>query len=939
MGNQNEQKFQAESGSVIESRNSSADRGDRVEEHLTEVAKLSLKLDQQTRFFDAILSSINDFAYIFDKEGRFLFINQALLDLWGLKLEDATGKNFFELNYPDELAARLQRQIQLVFESQQRVTDETPYTSPTGVVGYYEYIFSPFFGADGSVEFVVGTTRNITERKEAEEKIRLLSERNLEILESISDAFFAVDSDWRFTYVNPQAERLLNRKPGDLFGQVLWDVYLGLIGSEFEQAYLRAAKERVASSVIAYYPDHERWYEVYVYPAPNGITIYFKDVTERIQLDETLRQAQAETERQRRLYDTILSNMQDLAYVFDLNHRFTYANDILLKMWGKTWEEAIGKTCLELGYEPWHAEMHDREIEQVIASKQPIRGEVPFTGTFGRRIYDYIFVPIIGANGEVEAVAGTTRDVTERKLTEQALRESEEHLRYTVELNPQTPWTASADGNIESFSERWLDLTGLTEETALGEGWINAPHPDDLSRMQAAWVQAIKTGEPYDIEHRIRLHDGSFRWMRSRAFPRRNQSGEIVRWYGTTEDIHEQKVAQEALKESDRRKDEFLATLAHELRNPLAPIRSGLEIIRRVGEDKAKLEETLDIIERQTNQIVHLVDDLLDISRITQGKIKLRKERIELKTAIKIALETSHGLINEAANELTVSLPDKPIFIEADLTRIAQIFLNILNNAAKYSDPGGRISLTASVAKNEAVIRIKDTGLGIPPEMLSKIFDMFGQIETPDEQGRGGLGIGLSVVKKLVDMHGGRVEAFSEGSGKGSEFVVHLPLAAEQSESLPAQQPSKTDILQTAQMKMPGNGNDIHSQSVAKQQRILVVDDNTDAAEMLETLLSFEGHKLRTAFDGETGIQVAAEFHPHICLLDIGLPEMNGYELAVRLRELLPQALLISVSGWGREEDRRRSREAGFDFHLVKPVEFDELLKLIQQKTTHVAQS
>lgn len=679
MSDPNSRHFQAAPDTVIESKTASTEAGQAVAESHAEVIKLSLKIAQQAHFFDAILSSISDFAYVFDKAGRFVFVNQALLDLWGLKLADALGKDFFDLNYPDDLAARLQQQIQLVFASRQRVTDETPYTSPTGVVGYYEYIFSPFSAADGSVELVVGTTRNITERKQAEEKIKQLSARNRDILESINDAFFAVDSDWRFTYVNSQAERLLDRTPGDLLGQVIWEVYPGLLGSEFETAYRQAATERIASAVTAFYPDHGRWYEASTYPAANGITIYFRNVTERVQ---------------------------------------------------------------------------------------------------------------------VEA----------------------------------------------------------------------------------------------------------------------------------------------ALRESDRRKDEFLATLAHELRNPLAPIRSGLEIIRRLKDDKETLEETLGIIERQTNQIVHLVDDLLDISRITQGKIKLRKERIDLKTAIEMALETSQRLIEEAENELTVTFPYKPIYIDADLTRIAQIFLNILNNAAKYSDPGGRIALVASQTGNEAVISIRDTGLGIPPEMLAKIFDMFGQLETPDQQARGGLGIGLSVVKKLVEMHGGTVQALSEGRGTGSEFVVRLPMAADQSASRPAPPPAEKDIRQTAQLKMPDEGTTINAQPSADQRRILVVDDNADAADMLKTLLSFEGHTVRTASDGQTGIAIAEAFQPEVCLLDIGLPEMSGYELAARLRARLPQALLISVSGWGQEEDRRRSREAGFNYHLVKPADFDDVLKLIQQKPIAEAQ-
>ena len=807
MSNQNTENFQtvSDSETAMEKLFSIGNENPSREKQ-TEIAELNRQLDEQTRFFDAILSSISDFAYTFDREGRFVFVNQALLDLWGLKLEQAVGKNFFDLEYPFELAARLQDQIQQVFDTKQRITDETPYTSPSGNTGYYEYIFSPFFGEGGAVELVVGTTRNITERKQAEEEIKKLSDQNREILESITDAFFAIDDEWRFTYANKQAEKLLDREPGDLIGKVIWEIYPGLTGSEFENVYRRTASEKIPLSITSYYPDHDRWYDVNVYPAPKGITIYFRNATERIRTEEFLRKSQAESDKQRRLYDTILSNTPDLVYVFNLEHRFIYANEVLLKMWGKTWDEAIGKNCLELGYEPWHAEMHDREIEQVVATKKPIRGEVPFAGTFGRRIYDYIFVPIIGADGEVEAVAGTTRDITERQQMEEALRDA------------------------------------------------------------------------------------------------------------------------------DRRKDEFLATLAHELRNPLAPIRSGLEVIRQVRDDKAKFDETLEIIERQTNQIVHLVDDLLDISRITQGKIKLRLERFELKTAIEMALETSQGLIDESENELTVSLPEKPIFINADLTRTTQIFLNILNNAAKYSDKGGKISLKAKAENGNAVISIKDTGLGIEPDMLAKIFDMFGQIETPHEQARGGLGIGLSVVEKLVGMHGGSVEAFSEGSGKGSEFVVRLPLAAEQSAEIAAIPHSEDDILQKAQMKMPENQTQEISTIQNQSRRILVVDDNSDAVEMMEILLSMEGYATRTAFDGETALEIAGEFHPEICLCDIGLPEMNGYELAGHLRKLLPAALLVSVSGWGQEEDRQRSIKSGFNYHLVKPVQFDDLLKLIQKK-------
>lgn len=770
----------------------------------TELVVLSRQLDEQTRYFEAILSSISDFAYTFDKHGRFVFINQALLDLWGLTLAEAIGKDFFDLKYPDELAARLQQQIQQVFASRERVTDETPYTSPTGVTGYYEYIFSPYFGIDGQVELVVGTTRNITDRKRAEEEIKQLEQRNREVLESITDGFLAIDAEWRISYLNGQAEGLLDRRAGDLIGRVLWEAFPHLLGSEFETAYRRAAAGE-ATQVTDFYPDDRRWYEVNAYPARNGITIYFKDVTERVEAEGRLKDSHREKDRQQRLYHTILSNTPDFAYVFDLHHRFTYANDILLQMWGKTREEAIGKTCLELGYPPWHAEMHDREIDQVIATELPIRGEVPFEGTFGRRIYDYIFVPVFGANGEVEAVAGTTRDITERQQMEEALRET------------------------------------------------------------------------------------------------------------------------------DRRKDEFLATLAHELRNPLAPIRSGLQVIRREGLDQASFSKTMDILERQTNQIVHLVDDLLDISRITQGKINLKRERIDLKSAIELALEASRSEIEAGRNELAVSIPQQPVFIEADLTRVAQILTNILNNAAKYSPAGGKITLTAGRENDDAVISITDTGRGIPPEMLTQIFDLFGQIDAGSEEIHGGLGIGLSVVKKLAEMHGGTVVAESRGLGHGSVFRVRLPALADPAATASGGVTARAGADSSSVPSPPPLRSRASAPAADRAaRRVLIVDDNADAIDMLRTLLTMEGHVVRTAVDGASALEIAREFVPEVGVCDLGLPRMSGYELAPRLSELVPGILLISLSGWGREEDRKQSQAAGFKHHLVKPVDVDVVLTLIE---------
>jgi signal transduction histidine kinase/CheY-like chemotaxis protein len=380
----------------------------------------------------------------------------------------------------------------------------------------------------------------------------------------------------------------------------------------------------------------------------------------------------------------------------------------------------------------------------------------------------------------------------------------------------------------------------------------------------------------------------------------------------------------EELRTADRRKDEFLAMLAHELRNPLAPIRNALEIVRLRGRERRRdLRQSWDMIERQVEHLSRLVDDLLDVSRITSGTIRLEKQRVELSEVVRRAVETSRPLIEGRRHRLEVTLPPRPLFMHGDLTRLAQVFLNLLNNAAKYTAEGGRISLTVETrggsqeAPAEAVLRVRDTGMGIPPEVLPRVFDLFTQADRSLDRAPGGLGVGLTLVRRLVEMHGGSVQAFSEGSGKGSEFVVRFPLSWS---AAPAPARQRNGSLQTVQRR-----------------RILVVDDNRDSAQSLAILLRLLGNEVATAHDGPTALQAAEQFRPEVALLDIGLPGMDGYELARRLRALpqLRQLRLAALTGYGSAEDRRRSQEAGFDEHLVKPVEMETLHALLADLPLH----
>jgi signal transduction histidine kinase len=358
-----------------------------------------------------------------------------------------------------------------------------------------------------------------------------------------------------------------------------------------------------------------------------------------------------------------------------------------------------------------------------------------------------------------------------------------------------------------------------------------------------------------------------------------------------------------ALQDADRRKDVFLATLAHELRNPLAPIRNAVQILRVKGPPVPELEWARGVIDRQMQLMTTLIDDLLDISRIALGKLELRKERVALATVVRGAVETSRPLIDRLGHELVIALPPDPIPLEADLTRLAQVFVNLLNNAAKYSERGGRIRLTAERQGSDAVVSITDTGIGIPADKLPHVFEMYTQVDRALDRSEGGLGIGLALVKQLVAMHGGSIEAHSDGPGRGSEFVVRLPI----------------DL--SAQLKRQ-RGPEPEPAATPSGLRILVVDDNRDAADSLSVLLRFMGNEPRTAYDGIEAVAAAGEFQPDVVLLDIGLPRLNGYGAAQRIREQPwgKHMVLIALTGWGQEDDRKRSKEAGFDDHMVKPV-------------------
>jgi PAS domain S-box-containing protein len=528
---------------------------------------------------------------------------------------------------------------------------------------------------------------------------------------------------------------------------------------------------------------------------------------------------------------------------------------------------------------------------------------------------DYSFRAVKTTDDEI----GVTIDAFNRMLDEvearsRALETSEKLYRAIGESINYGVWVCDAEGRNIYASESLLRLVGMTAAEAAEFGWTRILHPDDVDATVAAWKECVRTGSMWYREHRMLGVDGKYHAVLAQGVPIRDAAGKVERWAGINLDISRLKSTERALVEADRRKDEFLATLAHELRNPLAPIRNAVRILESDAADATHRQWGREVIARQVHRMSLLLDDLLDISRITRGRFELKKDYVELKSVIGVAVETARPLIDYRQHELVVSLPEEPVTLEADPLRLSQVVGNLLTNAAKYTDPKGRIELTARVQDGALTIAVRDNGIGLAEEALPNLFTMFSQVDSAIDRAEGGLGIGLALVKGLVTLHGGTVEARSDGLGRGSEFVVRLPhrlLAPSDASAEAAHVPRRR-----------GNSADM---------RVLVVDDNRDAAESLGVLLEFAGYDVSLAFSGYEALQVGARDRPQAAIVDIGMPGMTGHEVAQRMRLEAwgRNVCLLALTGWGQDHDKQAARASGFDHHLTKPVDPVELERLL----------
>ena len=604
--------------------------------------------------------------------------------------------------------------------------------------------------------------------------------------------------------------------------------------------------------------------------------------------------------------------------------RFLEVNPVWRDLTGYTPEELLARTTADITHPEDLAD--DRiAVQRLLDGGGSYAREKRYLRKDGGVVWARVTVALIRlADGRPDHFVSVVDDITDRKRAQEVLQEKELHMRLALQASGAATWIIDySDEASEHFDARSCELAGFSGKARWPSGTFCALlHPDDRPGMQLAFEQTRAASGPGPmIEYRIVRADGQVRWLQGAGIIQRTAQQQPRQFIGVSIDITARKRLESELRETidklaeaDRRKDEFLATLAHELRNPLAPIRNGVQILKLSATQDERSRQTIQMMERQMSHLVRLVDDLLDISRITQGKVQLRQERLLLKDVLVGALESSWTAITAKRLEIVVQLTQQPTPLRGDHDRLTQVFSNILSNAIKYTGAGGKLWVGLTREGHEAVVSIRDTGVGIPPDSLERVFEMFSQLR-PSGQGEGGLGIGLALVRQLVHMHGGQVQARSEGSERGSEFIVRLPLLED--EELDPTRPGGADT-QTA----PDAAG-----------RVLVVDDHQDAAESLAALLQMLGHEVRIATDGSSALAAVQAFHPAIVFMDIGMPGMSGLEAARRIRQLdLPsQPLIVALTGWGQDADRERSREAGMDEHLVKPIELDGLRAILEQ--------
>ena len=780
-------------------------------------------------------------------------------------------------------------------------------------------------GADGHVEHILKTVRDSSEHKRLERDLHRANVATVNalryqcaLLEAVTGAtdvmLVYLDPEFNFVWVNEAYAKTCGMHPDEMVGQNHFVLY----PHAENEAIFRQVRD---TGEAVFYKDKpfelpdqpERgvtYWDWSLTPAKNeagkvqGLVFTLRETTEYKRVELRLAQSQRE------LYQFVEHAPISMA-MFD--------HDMNYLAYSKRWLEDFGRGHADLLGRN-HYEVHpDLPEEWKLVHRRCLAGETLkndedyWRQADGTEIWlRWAILPWRNERGEIGGIIISAEDITESKQSERSLRQSEQRLRWALQAAGGGAWDWDLIGGEAWWSPEMYTLWGIEPGTRmLLDNSLAQVHENDRERVASTVQGSIASHTDYQCEFRIRHHAKGERWVASRGHPIYDRQGRPIRLLGISQDITERKKAEEALRESNARKDEFLAMLAHELRNPLAPVRNAAHVLGRLGLDDPRLRWAQNIIEQQVTHLARLVDDLLDVSRIERGKILLRKDQVDLADLIHQAKACVEEQMTAKKHRLEVHLPKEHVSLNGDCVRLVQVLQNLLANAAKFTPEGGHIVLQARTVSGEVEIKVRDNGMGITEELLPNVFDLFRQGERTLDRSEGGLGIGLTLVRKIVELHGGRVDASSAGPGMGSVLTVWLPAVDHQAE-IPLDSTS-----------MPNS---------VLRVKVLVVDDDSAILDSTAVVLNMDGHDVRTAADGVAALQLVRSFRPQVVLLDIGLPGMDGYQVARQIRELPDgdKITVVAVSGYNQPEDRRRAANTGFDRHLVKPVHLHELRQLLE---------
>ena len=830
--------------------------------------------------------------------------------------DDVSPPSIVAAMHPDDRPLALKAQASLDPHGAGRFAFEHRVVRPDGSTRWIETRGHTLFAGDDGrrrPERSVGTMRDVTAERELGDRVREAEERARLALDAASLGTYDLDPRTGAVVWDARARELLGL--GRLESPA-WRVFLDAVRPEAREEFAAAVAAALTADGAGVLDADCPLVSARIVHV-TGRTTFADGVAVRMvgTMEDVTEEREAESK-----FRAFADSVPAICWIMDAAGQVSYVNEpwsVYLAMGGREamtrWGEMIHPEELDEFRERWARSFATGEPFEMEHRLRRADGELRWFVTRARAQR--------APDGRVMRWFGASMDIHAARVSAQALGRSEQAFRVFIDSIPSPAWTMRADGVTDYVNRPWREYFGIGSEAGSWQEWVRFIHPDDVPRTVARWERSLETGVEYENEYRLRDAHGHYRWFLARVRAQRDEAGAVVRWFGTATDIDAVKSLEQTLRESeahlreaDRRKDEFLATLAHELRNPLAPIRQASQLASMPEASPAQVQWGHGVIDRQVAGMSRLLDDLLDVSRITRGRLELRREWVSVAQLVESALETARPLIEARRHRLTLELPARELRVEVDPLRMAQVIGNLLTNAAKYTEPGGEVHLVATQVDGALEVRVRDTGLGLEPAMLARVFEMFAQAQPALERTEGGLGIGLALVRGIVELHGGTVEGHSEGLGRGCEFVVRVP-------------------TQGREVDVPVPDFEPPREPRAKR-RVLVADDNVDGAESLAELLRVWGHDVLVAHDGTAALALAEEVRPEILLLDIGMPGLNGYEVAAEIRQRSwgTEVMLVAVTGWGHQEDRRRSLAAGFEVHLTKPVEPQSLRALLGRR-------